>query len=310
MSVRIGIGMFGWPFGPSGPEMLWDWVDQAESSDVDSVWLTDRIVSSKLNLEPIVALSFIAARTKRMLIGTSVLALPLRNPTILAKELATLDYLSDGRMLPAIGLGTEQELEYEACGVRRKDRASRTDEMLIIMRKLWTGQHISFNGEHFKLNRVCIKPTPVRPELPPLWIGGRSSAALRRVAKLGDGWLASRVMPEDIVLGKKMIEETAKTFGRTVDYDHYGVILNCCLADTRADAIKLSKPYLIHDKARTNLNTPFLDAIGTTDDVIDVIDKFVAAGATKFVMRPTCPPDRMFEQLSLLTNRIIPNYHT
>ena len=116
LAVRIGIGMSGWPFGNEGPDALWEWVDTAEKSGVDSIWLTDRVVSDRLNVEPIVALSFIAARTSRMLIGTSVLALPLRQPTILAKEIATLDFLSGGRILPAIGLGTEDEREYQAAG--------------------------------------------------------------------------------------------------------------------------------------------------------------------------------------------------
>jgi len=309
MSVRIGIGMFGWPFGEYGPQYLWDWVNQAEHSGVDSIWLTDRIVSTKLNLEPIVALSFIAAKTKKMLIGTSVLALPLRNPTILAKEIATLDYLSDGRVLPAIGLGTEQHSEYEACGVRREERAARADEMLFIMRKLWSGQEFDFKGDHFTLNKVAIQPKPVRPELPPIWIGGRSKAALRRVANLGDGWMASQVTPEEIALGKKLIEETARLIGRSVDTDHYGVILNFALAETSKAAKELAQPYLIPDKQRQDINTRDLNAIGTVDEIVVLINRFIAAGATKFVMRPTCPPDKMFEQLSLLTERIIPNYH-
>jgi probable F420-dependent oxidoreductase len=309
MSIRIGIGMFGWPFGEYGPQYLWDWIDQAENSDVDSIWLTDRIVSTELNLEPIVALSFIAARTKKMLIGTSVLALPLRNPTILAKEIATLDYLSGGRVLPAIGLGTEQRSEYEACGVRREERAARADEMLFIMRKLWSCQEFDFKGDHFTLNSVTIQPKPVRPELPPLWIGGRSKAALRRVAKLGDGWLASQVTPDEIALGKNHIEEMARRNGRSVDTDHYGVILNFALADTSETALALAQPYLIPDKQRKDINTKDINAIGTMDEVINLINRFVSAGATKFVMRPTCPPDNMFEQLSLLTEHIIPNYH-
>jgi len=301
--------MFGWPFGEYGPQYLWDWVNQAEHSGVDSIWLTDRIVSTKLNLEPIVALSFIAAKTKKMLIGTSVLALPLRNPTILAKEIATLDYLSDGRVLPAIGLGTEQHSEYEACGVRREERAARADEMLFIMRKLWSVQEFDFKGDHFTLNKVAIQPKPVRPELPPIWIGGRSKAALRRVAKLGDGWMASQVTPEEIALGKKLIEETARLIGRSVDADHYGVILNFALAETSKEAKELSQPYLIPDKQRQDINTRDINAIGTVDEIVVLINRFIAAGATKFVMRPTCPPDKMFEQLSLLTEHIIPNYH-
>ena len=106
----------GWPFPRPDPALLWEYVDAAEALDVDSIWLSDRIVSSTLGMEPLVALSFIAARTTKLKFGTSVLALPLRNPTVLAKEIATLDFLSEGRVLPAVGLGTEDEREFEACG--------------------------------------------------------------------------------------------------------------------------------------------------------------------------------------------------
>ncbi len=105
MALRIGVGFGGWPFAARDPDLLWEYVDAAEALDIDSIWLSDRIVSSTLSLEPLIALSFIAARTTRMKFGTSVLALPLRNPTVLAKEIATLDFLSGGRALPAIGLG-------------------------------------------------------------------------------------------------------------------------------------------------------------------------------------------------------------
>ena len=115
MSVKIGVGFGGWPFPDADPERLWEYVDACEALGIDSIWLSDRIVSEVLSLEPLIALSFIAARTTTLKFGTSVLALPLRNPTVLAKEIATLDYLSGGRVLPAVGIGTEDEREFEAC---------------------------------------------------------------------------------------------------------------------------------------------------------------------------------------------------
>ena len=99
MSVKIGIGFGGWPFPTQDPDELWQYVDACEELDIDSLWLSDRIVSEIMNVEPMIALSFIAARTKKLKFGTSVLALPLRNPTVLAKEIATLDFLSGGRLL-------------------------------------------------------------------------------------------------------------------------------------------------------------------------------------------------------------------
>ncbi len=106
MAIRIGVGFGGWPFPRPDPALLWEYADTAEALDIDSIWLSDRVVSSVLSMEPMVALSFIAARTTKLKFGTSVLALPLRNPTVMAKEIATLDFLSQGRVLPAVGLGT------------------------------------------------------------------------------------------------------------------------------------------------------------------------------------------------------------
>ena len=106
------------------------------------------------------------------------MALPLRQPTILAKEIATLDFLSGGRVLPAIGLGTEDEREYEAAGVARADRAARTDEMVEVMRLLWSGEPVTYRGRFSSLTDVSVQPTPVRPELPPIWVGGRSAEVI------------------------------------------------------------------------------------------------------------------------------------
>lgn len=309
VAIRIGIGMSGWPFGDEGPQALWDWVDAAERADVDSIWLTDRVVADRLNVEPVVALSFIAARTKRMLVGTSVLALPLRQPTVLAKEIATLDFLSGGRALPAIGLGTEDEREYQACGVERAERASRTDEMVEVMRMLWLGMPVSYRGRHFTLEDVVVHPRPARPELPPIWIGGRSEAALCRVARLGDGWLASQVTPEEVAAGRDAVSSLAEACGRTIDADHYGVILTYCFADSRAEAEHLAEPFQIRGRRRTDVPSGRLDALGPVEHATALLDEFIEAGASKFVLRAACPPEMMAGQLQALVDDVLPRYH-
>jgi probable F420-dependent oxidoreductase len=301
--------MSGWPFGDQGPDALWEWVEHAERSGVDSIWLTDRIVAERLNVEPVVALAFVAARTKRMLVGTSVLALPLRQPTILAKEIATLDFLSAGRMLPAIGLGTEDEREYEAAGVARADRGARTDEMVEVMRLLWSGEPVTYRGRFYSLTNVTVQPRPVRPELPPIWVGGRSMPALKRVARLGDGWLASQVTPDEVFAGKRTIDGLASEYGRAIDDDHHGVILTYCIADSRAEAERLAEPYLIPGRKRTDVDPEKLDALGTVSSMTALLDEFVQAGATKFILRAACPPEMMTEQLQVLIDEVIPKYH-
>ena len=126
-----------------------------------------------------------------MKFGTSTLVLSTRNPVILAKELATLDFISQGRFFPAVGLGSDDAKDFAAVGVSKKERAQRSDESIVLMRRLWTEEHVSFNGKFFSIEDVTITPRPWQKGGPPIWIGGRSQAALRRTGRLGDGWLVS-----------------------------------------------------------------------------------------------------------------------
>lgn len=306
MSIRIGVGLFGWPFGDRGPEALWEYVEAAEALGIDSVWLTDRIVSNDLNLEPITALSFIAARTKRLKFGTSVLALPLRNPTVLAKELATLDWLSGGRCLPAIGLGTEDDREYAACGVSKTERAGRTDEAIEVMRRLWTEDAVTHRGRYFTLEGISIQPKPAQKALP-IWIGGRTEAAMRRLARLGDGWLVSQATPAEVRHGIARVNAMAAEYGRAVEQDHFGVLFTYCVAASRDEARHIAEPHLRF--RRTDVDPSETAIFGTTEDLVARIREYVAAGATKFVARAACPPERMAEQLRLLGEEVLPVFH-
>ena len=307
MAIRIGVGLGGWPFPHPDPDLLWQYVETAERLGIDSIWLTDRVVSRQLSMEPLVALSFIAARTTKLKFGTSVLALPLRNPTVLAKEIATLDFLSGGRSLPAIGLGTENDREYEACGSSRADRAGRTDEAITIMRRLWSEDEVTFEGEHFQLHGVSVQPKPVQKELPPIWIGGRTAAAIRRVARLGDGWLVSQATPAEVRRGIGRIREMAEGHGREIEDDHYGALFSYCIADGAEQARALAEPYLL--RRREDVEIGELAAFGTARHVRALLDAFIEAGATKFVLRPACPPDQTLDQLKLLASEVVPHYH-
>ena len=160
MKVRIGIQLGQWPSRDIRPEAVLDLIDYFEALDVDSIWVSDRLVSSALTLEPITFLSYIAGRLRKMKFGTSTLVLPTRNPMVLAKELATLDFLSQGRLFPAIGLGGEESKDLQAVGVEHKTRAGRTDEMIVLMRRLWTEENVTFSGKYFSLEGVTIMPRP------------------------------------------------------------------------------------------------------------------------------------------------------
>lgn len=305
--VRIGMALGGWPFPKPEPNLLWEYTDRMESLNIDSIWFTDRIVSPLFSLETIVAMSFIASRTKNLKFGTSVIALPLRNPTILAKELATIDFLSEGRCLPAVGLGTEDEAEYEACGTSKRVRVSRTEEAVEVMRLLWSKDNVSYHGKHFRLSNVTVQPKPVQATLPPIWFGGRSKPALARTAKLGDGWLVSQAPPEEVSKSIPTIKNMANQYGNHIEEDHYGAIFSYCFADSIKEGERLAEPYNI--RRRDDVPLSEMNAFGPPDILLDLLDKYIEAGATKFALRPACPPEMTHRQMELLGEHVIPKYH-
>ena len=154
-------------------------------------------------LEPLVTLAALAAVTSRVTLGTEVLVLPQREPTLVAKQLSTLDTLSGGRVRLGVGVGW-QESEYEALGADFHTRGSRMDEAIALLRAYWTDAHVNYAGQHYRANEMAMEPKSPQAGRLPIWVGGASEAALRRVGRLGDGWLASRVT--DATDAKRAIE--------------------------------------------------------------------------------------------------------
>jgi len=304
--VKLGLGLGAWPFGQLDPGRFLACIDRAEGLGIDSVWLSDRLVGGGVVLEPVVALAVAAGRTRRLKLGTSVLIPALRQPVVLAKELATLDFLSGGRLLLTVGLGLDDPAEFAAAGIAKSERAGRTDEAIDLMRRLWAGAPVTFSGRYFRVENVEIWPKPGRPGGPPVWVGGRSEAALDRTARLGDGWLASSITPDEFAAGRRRIEELLRRYGRTIEPDHYGAYLPFFVAESRSRAWELAGPYL--PRRRTDVDPAAYSAIGTLADCRAVIDRYLAAGAVKFVLRPVGPPETLGEQLEILAEELCPIY--
>ncbi|MDO8531992.1 MAG: LLM class flavin-dependent oxidoreductase [Dehalococcoidia bacterium] len=303
-ALKVGVGLGAWPFGERSADALWRFVDRAEALGIDSLWLSDRLVGAGLTLEPLTVLAAVAGRTKRMLFGTSVLVLPLRNPVLLAKELATLDFISGGRCLLAVGVGQEDDKSFDAVGVPLSERGRRADEAIVLMRRLWTEERVTFKGMFYQVTDIALQPKPARESGPPIWIGGRSQAALRRVGRLGDGWLAAQVTPEEYGPAVEAIRVAAREPGRQVPDDHYGVIVNYCVAPTAEEAERLAAPYVA--RRRSDIPLRSVAGLGPVADVRALLRRYLAAGASKFVLRPVCPPVMVMEQLDILGRDIAP----
>src|SRR5262245_28557492 len=192
-----------------------------EAHGFDSLWLSERI--SGPAPDPVVALTYVAAITERIKLGTSVSVLPGRNPALLAKEWATLDVLSGGRALPAFGLGVVHPVEQQAFGVERTERAAIFDEALPLLRRLWTEDAVDHDGAYFHYEGMQVLPKPAHPL--DVWLGGRAPSELRRIGRLADGWLASFTTPEQCKAARVTIEDAADAAGRAIDPEHFGVMV-------------------------------------------------------------------------------------
>ena len=177
MSVAIGLGLMEFPF--AGAADYWRWVDLCEAGGIDSLWQTDRLVSRQPILECMAAMAALAGRTRRLRFGMNVVSLALRDPVLLAKQCATIDVLSEGRLLPAFGIGSPLGPEWQALDIDTKTRGRRTDEALEIIARLWREDSVDFEGKHYRLRGAvdlaqagAARPADVDRRL----VGGRDPA--------------------------------------------------------------------------------------------------------------------------------------
>ena len=200
---------------------LLDVVRHAEARGLDSVWVTDHVIVPRDAgviyrhdmLDPLAMLPWLAAVTERIALGTSVVILPYRSPIPVAKLLASVDVLSGGRLIVGVAIGW-LEGEFDALGVPFKERASRTDEALELFRTLWTEEQPTLTTRHHQLANLQVSPMPLQKPRPPLWVGGNSDGAFRRVARLGDGWHASSMDQSTFRQGQDGVLRSWKEAGR------------------------------------------------------------------------------------------------
>ncbi len=166
MTIAVGVGLMEYPF--QDVSAYWRWVDLCEAGGVDSLWQTDRVVSSEPILECMTTMAALAGRTRRIKFGMNVVSLALRDPVLVAKQCATIDVLSNGRLLPAFGIGSPRAPEWAALNLDTGTRGRRTDEGLQIIGRLWREDKVDFAGVHYRLTGASIAPKPVQAELPDL----------------------------------------------------------------------------------------------------------------------------------------------
>ena len=307
IKYRIGAMPGPWPAGPEGRDLLYRLIDLCEGGGIDSLWFSERLSSPSPVLEPLTTMAVVAARTRRLKFGPSVLVAPFRSPVLAARELAMLDYLSGGRCLPAVGVGVEQEREFRAAGVPFRERGRRTDEAIRIMRRCWAEGEVTHAGEFWTLDRITVLPRPVQQPLP-LWIGGGSEAAMRRAGRLGDGWIPSFIAPDRFRAGIERTLAFAAEAGRSVPGDHFGALVYFCFDPDPARARALAAPFI--PKGRVDEATlARCTAFGPPAVLAERLEEYVRGGGSKFIARPMCPPEMMLEQVARLAAEVVPAFH-
>ena len=291
--VRVGYGL-GITMATEGA-LFASVVDNLERNGFDSLWLPERVGAPAP--DPLVALSFAAGRTARLKLGTAIQVLPGRNPMLLAKAWASLDALSDGRALPAFGLGGVSRFEQAALGVRREDRSSWFDESAALIRRLWDDDAVTHHGDRFDIDRFQLLVRPAHHL--DMWFGGKAPSELRRIGRLGDGWLMAFETPASAAAGREIIEETADSAGRAIDAGHYGTTLLYGRGYVPEDA-------LAYARLRNPAVDPYDLVVADLDALPDRIGAFVAAGVSKFVLVPMAEPDDWASELSAVAAVVHP----
>ncbi|MDG1845311.1 MAG: LLM class flavin-dependent oxidoreductase [Acidimicrobiales bacterium] len=296
MKIRIGIGL-GTRSKVNDPADLGNLVDALEGLGFDSIWFSERVSGS--GLDPIVAMSWAAARTEKLKFGPSVMVVPGRNPVLLAKSIASLDQVSKGRVLPAFGLGAVDLGEHQAFGVNRKDRSPWFNEALPLIRRLWEEDVVSHSGPRFQLQDVRVKPKPFQKPID-IWLGGIASSELRRVGTLGDGWLPSFCTAGDVAEAIPQIDEHSISAKREViDREHFGALLIYTDGGSLPDEIVRAV-----QSRRSDVKANEIIVQGR-ENLSSRIKEFVDAGASKFVVMPYVEPKNWEQELNCLAEETL-----
>jgi probable F420-dependent oxidoreductase len=268
--------------------------DALERSGFDGVWLSD--VPLTRVLDPLLGLALIAGRTTRLRLGANVVPLG-RNPFLLAKELAQLDRLSDGRLLLSFVPGLDHPSEREVLGLDGAGRGAVLEEVLGLLRRWWDGEAVEHRSARWSFPAVAAVARPVQDPLE-VWLGGRGPRALERVGRIADGWLGAAITPDEARLARERIQQSAASAGREIDPEHFG--LSIPYARTAPD------PALLRGLTarRPDIDPLTLVPVGP-QALRELILGHIDAGLSKFVVRPAAAVTSWQDEVDWLASAIL-----
>lgn len=290
MKVRVAVAPGIEPLDRAG---LTELVDQLEALGFDTIWLSDVPMADVI--DPLVGLPFAAGRTQRLKLGANIVPIG-RNPMLLAKALAQLDQLSDGRVLLSFVPGLNQPGEREALGVAG-DRGAQLDEVIPLIRRWWAGETVDHHSDRFHFPGVAVRPTPVQQPLE-IWLGGIGPKALARTGRLADGWLGAAVTPIEASAALATIETAAADAGRRIDPEHFGLSIPYARTEPPASTVAALRA------RRPDTDPGELLPVGERA-LRELVTQLVDQGLSKFVVRPVAPVASWTDELSWLADTLL-----
>lgn len=279
----------------------------AQRLEFDSIWVGDHVAFPVPIFDPLLQLAQAAAHGGDLLLGTAVYLLPLRHPTLVAKQVATLDHLTCGQLIFGVGVGGEFPNEYAACQVPVAERGRRLSESIPLLKRLWSGEPVIGDGQFYHFPEVRLRPAALQPGGPPIWCGGRSAAALARIGRMADGWISYVVTPAAYRRGLEAIAKAAAERGRTVERFGTGHLLFLRIDrdyDSALDtaAAHLSRRYGMDFREPARKYA----ALGPPEQVAETLMALHGAGVRHFVLDLAGPLEDRDVQLERFASQVRP----
>ena len=279
---------------------------KAEDLGFDTLWAGEHVVWRHPIHDSLMQMAAAAAVTERIRLGTAIVLIPLKHPILMCKAVTTLDHLSGGRVDFGIGIGGEYPKEFEAMGVPVNERGPRANEILRLMKRLWTEESVTFSGRFYEMEDIGLEPHPVQKPHPPIYVGGRRKS-VRRTGLYGDGWIPYMYSPELFKEGWQQIVEIAEGAGRDPGEIDPTVWAPICIDDSYDEAARMSSQALGGDYGQSFDSIVRKYALlGTPEQIVARMGEYLDAGVEHFIFSPSGPEEVTAEMSERIAREVIP----
>jgi probable F420-dependent oxidoreductase len=282
------------------PTTIADFARKAEALGFAALWTIDRVAYD--NLEPLTALAAAASVTSTVRLGTSVMLLPLRDPVMTAKIIASLDVLSGGRVTVGVGIGSRPD-DFAATRVPFNERGARVGDAIELMKKLWTGKPVTYKGRFYQVENLAIGPATIQQPHPPVWMGGSNPRALERVGRLADGYIAGSVGPEGFKRNWGLVQDSARRAGRDPSAIGRAALVHTCVDPDKERAVQATTAAITRYYGRLVFDVEKVLAVGPPEQCAGRLREYYEAGVDHVIVVPVTTDLGM---LDLFAQKVMP----